>query len=215
MMKKVLILSCSTGQGHNSCAGAIREYFALNEVDCDIVDAFAFISDRFAAFMSWGHSFMYRHVPLLFRKGYQYSEERTDAFREGSAAGWLLNRGTDDLRRYIEEGGYDTVICAHSLAAIMLTFMQNEAALSVRTAFVATDHTCYPGMGVCDLDHYFVADSSQVEVYKQCGVPGERIVVSGIPVRRLFFDHCDKKEARSHLGLREEGRLCPREKQCL
>ena len=26
-MEKVLILSCSTGQGHNSCAQAIKEYF--------------------------------------------------------------------------------------------------------------------------------------------------------------------------------------------
>lgn len=39
-MKKALILSCSTGQGHNSCARAVKEYFDRKQVDCTVVDAF-------------------------------------------------------------------------------------------------------------------------------------------------------------------------------
>ena len=35
-MKNVLILSCSTGQGHNSCAKAVKEYFDKKNVDCEI-----------------------------------------------------------------------------------------------------------------------------------------------------------------------------------
>ena len=50
-MKKALILSCSTGQGHNSCARAVKEYFDRQQVDCRIVDAFRFVSEKFAIFM--------------------------------------------------------------------------------------------------------------------------------------------------------------------
>ena len=66
-MKNVLILSCSTGQGHNSCAKAVKEYFDKKNVDCEIEDAFRFVSANFCRFMSWCHSFMYRHLPGLFR----------------------------------------------------------------------------------------------------------------------------------------------------
>lgn len=68
-MKKALILSCSTGQGHNSCARAVKEYFDRKQVDCTVVDAFRFVSEKFAVFMGEGHSFMYRHIPGLFRWG--------------------------------------------------------------------------------------------------------------------------------------------------
>ena len=50
-MKKALILSCSTGQGHNSCARAVKEYFDRKQVDCTVVDAFRFVSEKFAVFM--------------------------------------------------------------------------------------------------------------------------------------------------------------------
>ena len=50
-MKKALILSYSTGQGHNSCARAVKEYFDRQQVDCTVVDAFRFGSEKFAVFM--------------------------------------------------------------------------------------------------------------------------------------------------------------------
>ena len=79
MMKRVLLLSCSTGQGHNSCAEAVKEYFEEQHVVCEIYDSLKFIGEKFARFMSWGHSFMYRHIPGLFRWGYRYSEDHPNA----------------------------------------------------------------------------------------------------------------------------------------
>ena len=40
------ILSCNTGEGHNSCAKAIQETYAAHDETCDIVDALQFISKR-------------------------------------------------------------------------------------------------------------------------------------------------------------------------
>lgn len=205
-MKNVLILSASTGQGHNSCAAAIQEYFECQGLTCRVEDAFSFISDSFASFMSWGHSFMYRRIPVLFRQGYRLSETRPDAFWDRSPAGRLLDRGSGDLASFIEAGGFDTVICVHSLAAIMLTLTLRRRPLAVRTAFVATDHTVYPGMGMCTLDRYFVADPGQVEAYAACGLDRGRILASGIPVRQAFLDRAETRQARRQLGLEEDSR---------
>ena len=47
-----LILSCNTGQGHNSCAAAIKEYFDRLGQPCAVEDALAFISADLSAFIS-------------------------------------------------------------------------------------------------------------------------------------------------------------------
>lgn len=200
-MKKVVILSCSTGQGHNSCAQAIKEYFENNNVSCNICDALDFISKRFAKFISWGHSYMYRNFPGLFRWGYHYSETHTAVFDKDSSIYKLLVSGTERMYRYIVNEQYDTIICTHVFSAIILTHMLRHHKLTVNTAFVATDYTYYPGMGSCDLDHYFIADESLIEDYVKCGIPRWRVIPTGIPVSRNFLKKGKKAEAKNLLQI--------------
>ena len=84
-MEKVLILSCSTGQGHNSCAQAIKEYFELQGVRCDFRDSFDFVSKQFARFMSW----LKVHEALRLSV---YS--RADFILDGQGRAWCLEVNT-------------------------------------------------------------------------------------------------------------------------
>ncbi len=81
---KTLILSCNTGEGHNSCAKAIKEYYDTVGDECVIKDGLEFISPKVSNFISWGHTFIYRHLPLLFKYGYVYIEKHPTMFKEGS-----------------------------------------------------------------------------------------------------------------------------------
>ena len=200
-MEKVLLLSCATGQGHNACASAIKEYFEARNVTCELLDALDFISKHFAGLVSWGHSFMYRYLPWMFRQGYAFSEAHSSVFWEGSAIYRILTSGADSLYQYITAGQFDTVICTHMFAAIILTHCGEEHPLSVRTAFVATDYTCYPGLEVCRLDRYFIADDSLVGHFIQSGVSSAAIMSSGIPVHQSFWWYIDKASAKKRLGI--------------
>ena len=62
---KTLILSCDTGEGHNSCAKAIREEFLSRGEECDICEALHFLSEGAQKLITSGHTFMYRHTPCL------------------------------------------------------------------------------------------------------------------------------------------------------
>ena len=75
LVMKILILSCNTGQGHNSCAQAIKEHFCEKDIECEICDVFQIVSVGISHFLAWGHSFMYRYIPRLFRYGYNYSKK--------------------------------------------------------------------------------------------------------------------------------------------
>ena len=69
-----LILSCNTGEGHNSCAKAIQAEYAAHGESCEIVDALQFISKRASRFICDWHTRIYRHAPKLYRAGYRSVE---------------------------------------------------------------------------------------------------------------------------------------------
>lgn len=205
-MEKTLILSCSTGQGHNSCAQAIEEYFEKYGVDCDILDALDFISVGISKFISWGHSCMYRHLPKVFQWGYRYSEVHPEVFGEHSGIYKLLTAGGERLYTYIVENQYDTVICTHVFSAMILTHILKAHPLDVKTAFVATDYTCSPSTEASDLEYYFIPDGTLYEEYEKSGISRERMIVSGIPVRSVFNKQVERADAKRLLGIKADHR---------
>ena len=205
-MENVLLLSCNTGQGHNSCAYAVKEYFEDRKIQCEIRDSLNFISEGFGKFMSWGHSFMYRHIPGLFRWGYKYSKDHPWVFKQNSGIYKILTIGAERLYCYIVQRKFDTVICTHVFSAIILTHLLKRHQIPVKTAFVATDYTLYPGMESCDLQKYFIASESLLNEYHSLGIPQERIMASGIPVQQKFWEQTDKEKAKRLVGINRKNK---------
>ena len=149
---KVLILSCNTGGGHNSCARAIGTELQRRGHTYETDDALLYVSKGTSRFVSNWHVRFYRYFPKLYNKGYQYAEEHPASFDESSAACRILRRGCKRLRAAIVQGGYDAVVCVHLFPALMLTFIQRQQPLPVRTMFIATDYTASPSCDRMQLD---------------------------------------------------------------
>ena len=64
---KVLILTCNTGQGHNSATAALIGAFARRGVSCDAADALRFLPSGVTGFISGWHTRLYRYLPLMFK----------------------------------------------------------------------------------------------------------------------------------------------------
>lgn len=198
---RLLILSCNTGQGHNSCASAVKSCFERQGDTCDIADALGFISEKASKFVSGWHSRLYRHAPTVFDKGYRYIEKHSGLIAEDSAAYNLLTSGAEELYAFIQAGSYDAVLCVHIFAGLLLSKMLMRYPLPVRTGLLATDYTCSPGFGSCNMDHYFIPDESLRDAFVTADVPGERIVASGIPVRTEFLEGRAKAWAKKQIGI--------------
>ncbi len=201
---RALILSCNTGQGHNSCAEAIREYFRSQNADCDIVDSIGLISKRLSLFIASWHTRLYCHAPHLFRLCYRYVETRSRFPHKGSPLYKLLLLGAERLNRLLTSARYDAVICVHVFPALMLTEALRGKNVSVKTAFVATDYTCSPGVSKSELDYYFIPDASLREEFSAQGIPAKKLICSGIPVRRKFYDKSPKDAIKSKTGVSSE-----------
>ena len=198
---RVLILSCNTGEGHNSCSAAIQECFEAQGVHCEVTDALRFISRGASALFAKAHVAMYRHFPALFRHGYKFLENHPGVFREKAPVHRFLTVGARRLSRFISDGKFDAVICTHVLSALILTDVLRRDPLPVRTAFVATDYTCSPSMDRSALDRYFIPDASLASEFLVGGIRAEQLIPGGIPVRSEFYRCSDRETAGAAFGI--------------
>lgn len=193
---KVLILSCNTGQGHNSVAQALRECLDQRQIPCTVTDVLQFISPQWSELISKGHSWIYCHVPQLFSWGYEKAEQKPGYLAERSVLYRFFSKGVPGLRALCVDGGYDVVLCVHVFAALMLSEAMREPGIEARTAFVSTDYTCSPGTLQSHLDHYFAPCAPVCAEFA-----GRSVSAAGIPVRQSFFRHMEPAEAKRLCGI--------------
>lgn len=198
---KTLILSCNTGEGHNSCSKAIKEVYDSNGEECVICDALSFISKKFSDFICGWHVRIYRYVPDLFKATYDLMEKHPAILSDTSLIYKLLSQGVEKLYQYIKDNGYESVICTHVFSALMITEMQRRYDINIHTAFVATDYTCSPGVKSSKLDIYFIPDEGLYSDFESDNINLENTIPSGIPIRQMFYQDTDKRIAKEYLDI--------------
>lgn len=206
-LMRTLILTCNTGQGHNSSAGAIREVYEQNGEFCMLQDSLKFSSKRFSKIVGKGHTSIYRHSPKLFDKGYAITEKHDSIFAEGSFLYKLLTRGVKKLYEYVKENEIDNIICTHPFAALLVTELMKISDRTLQTSLVATDYTCVPATNGSNLDKYFIPHSLLTDEFESCGIPREKLYASGIPINQSFFEECNKENVRNILGLPKDKKI--------
>lgn len=196
---RVLILSANTGGGHNSAAAAVREELESRGVDCVVEDGLRFVSPQFSSIVSHGHVYVYRHLPGTFGRVYAYQEHHRMTWVSN-----LLRRGVERLAKYVRENGFSTILCVHVFAAMMLTEAQKRHGLTVPFHFLATDYTCSPGVNSLSARTWFVPAADLLSEFVACGIPREKLLATGIPVKRAFYTPAQRAQARRCLGLPED-----------
>ena len=198
-----LILTCDTGEGHNSCAKAIKERYDAHGQECEIINPVQFVSERFSEFVTKVHIVIYRKFPNLFRVGYAYVNSHSKFTAKGSLPYNILARGVDQLYAYILEKQNTSMICVHLLLMMMVSALQDKYAPECLTAFVATDYTRSPGLTDSNPDFCFIPDASLLEEFTCTHIDVSRIIPVGIPVRKQFYEKTDKTLAKKKLGISE------------
>ena len=204
---RVLILSCNTGGGHNSAAAAIKEYFDMRNIFCEIKDALAFDSRLKSEVISKGHVLIYKKAPVLFGAGYHYAEKHPSKPGEESLMYTVMKSGTDALYDYLIENEIDAVISTHVFASMMMTEIKNHEDIDIRSYFVATDYTCCPGVDEIDEDAYFIAHRHLIPDYTNFGIPEEKLIPTGIPIKRAFYRSLSAEKAKDLLDLPQDKKI--------
>lgn len=191
---KVLILSCDTGEGHNSAAFAIFEFLKKSNVECEVLDFFYLKSKQASRRASQTYLRVIR-IPLAFRIIYNLGKIVSNS-KIKSPVYFRLKRYRGRLYDYINANGFDTVITTHLFPAEALTALKRENRLNVTTLAVNTDYTCIPFWEETELDYYVIPHKDLIDEFHQHGIPKEKLLPFGIPVRPEFYVKIPKDEAR-------------------
>lgn len=198
---RILILSSSTGAGHDSCAKAIKEAFDNKGEYCEIAEVLRFVSGGVTWFITNGHTLIYRRFPWAFNIGYKFMENHASFYSKGTAVNKLLSLGGKKLYDFIEKGGYDTVICTHPFATVTLAAALDGKNTNIKTAFVSTDYTCAPTIETKGIGVYFIPDANLIPEFKKYGIDSGKLKPSGIPVKQAFYNKMDMEYAKKELGI--------------
>lgn len=206
---KALILSCNTGQGHNTAARAILEELTARGIECEMQDALAFASQFVSDTVCGIYNKASIRIPRVLGAGISAAKVIHKLFKKNSPCYVSNLPYAGKVYRYIKKGGFDTVIMPHVFPSEALTWVErrlpNEDDL--RTCFIATDYAYPPFLSETELDIYFIPHEDLRETFVEAGVPRDKIVVSGIPVSSAFRASTTKEEAREALGLPKDKRI--------
>lgn len=200
VIEQVLILTCSTGEGHNSAAYAIRKALQKQNIECTIEDPVSFKSERVSRLVSSLYNVIIKKIPHFF--GFIYKLGGGYCAMKLPSPVYAANAGySKKLKTYIEENHYDVVICTHLYGMEAMTAIKKDENFKIPCYGVLTDYTCIPFFEETDLDGYFVPQEEQKQYMIKKGFRDEIITVSGIPVNESFRVSMDQETARRELHL--------------
>ncbi len=198
---KVLILSANTGTGHNSVAQAVAERFEEAGDECVIRDCLEFVSPAVSKMISTGHTVMYKYFPYFNKLGWKMVVDHRASLNEDNPIQKIFRLGSNNLAIYLLNEKYDVVICTHIFAGWMLGYTVDIYNIKVRTGIIETDYSASPGCEYVNVDYHFLPTKEVAELAKELGIPEEKIIITGIPVKKTIYDKMPMEEAKSRLNI--------------
>lgn len=200
---KFLILSTSTGQGHNSAAAALKESLESCGCEAAVMDVLKSgkknVSDR----VSGMYTSVTLHFPALFRFLYHLGEVVSSP-RRRSPIYYLNALYAPELYQKIRAQKPDCIVCTHIFSAQAVTRVCERYGLKIPTAGVMTDYTWSPFWEETRLDAYIIPVPELTEEFASRGMPRGKLKPVCIPVRARYRRSGSKEEARRKLGFSEK-----------
>ena len=213
MSKKVLIMSASTGGGHNRAAKAMKDEIEKKCIDgehitCEIIDSLKLINTTMDKIISSGYEKSAKYTPKAWGGVYKMSDANIVSKHEykGNLFNTLL---ASKLKKLLKERKPDLIIGTHPFPMIALSTLKKK--YPYRNAFnsffvpplisVLTDYTAHSTYIQDEIDYYIAGDEYVKEVLISEGVDGDKIKPYGIPVEKSFLEHREKSVVLEELGL--------------
>lgn len=213
MSKKVVIMSASTGGGHNRAAKAMKDEIEKKCIDgehitCEIVDSLKLINTTMDKIISSGYEKSAKYTPKAWGGVYKMSDANIVSKHEykGNLFNTIL---ASKLKKLLKESKPDLIIGTHPFPMIALSTLKKK--YPYRNAFnsffvpplisVLTDYTAHSTYIQDEIDYYIAGDEYVKEVLISEGVDEDKIKAYGIPVEKSFLEHREKNVVLGELGL--------------
>lgn len=184
----IIIMTGSTGGGHNRAAGALKDYITSHDPDArvDILDVIEECSALLGGIVNNGYKAIVTLTPNLFGLLYRTADKPSPL---ADLMNLVFSQCSKRLLLIMEEKKPDVVISCHAFTAGILAYMKRRMQYQVPLISIVTDfipHRSYVAQGV---DAYITASQEGKEmltdVYR---IPEDRVFFYGHPIYDRFYE---------------------------
>ncbi len=196
--KKVLILSCGTGGGHNSAAKAVQEELLSRNIKADFKEYLEIINPRLKDGINSLYIKSTNKNGKVFKTAYSLGKiyEKTKLI---SPVYVLNSLNKEKLYKYIKDNEYDFMITTHLFAAQALTAIKKEHRIHFMQ--IATDYVSIPFWKETNPDYFIIPSKELEEDFIKKGMKRQKLIPLGIPVMKQFRKQYDEKEIKKQLKM--------------
>lgn len=199
---ETLILSCSTGGGHNAAGYAVKEELERRGHSVTMLDPYSLVGKQVDKKVGNTYIRMAQKTPRFF--GFVYRLGNGYRRLPVHSPVYCVNQAMcDTMERFLNEHHFDVIIMPHVFPGEILTYMKNKGIAIPKTIFIATDYTCIPFTEEIQCDYYITPSPLLNDEFIRRGIAAEKLVSAGIPVKQEFGMDISCEEAKKRLGLDE------------
>lgn len=202
---KIMILSVTAGQGHNSTAKALASMLKERSHEVEIVDTFQKTNRFLYTCVDKGYLLAASRFKRLYGQGYYRLEKRKGNSYTPSLARFAYRLISKRINNYIKKADPDVVVSAHVFSSMLLDIIKEKYGLRAKTVGIVTDFAMHPYWeDALRLDRVVLANEFLLPAALRKGFKREQIITSGIPIHPKFAAQTEKKEAKAQLGFDPE-----------
>lgn len=205
---KVLLLSLTVGQGHNSTSFALAEYLESKGAECIVLDTYKYLNKLIGDTLDIGYTSIARYNPEMNLRMYDRAEKNSSNERQRKAyfPYTFAEVSKKKMQKYIESEAPDIIVCPHIFSAILMTQMKRDGIFTQNIPLIGivTDFTFHPFWNDTVMNYYVVANELLAYTAEKNDISKSRLLPFGIPVKESFSSSVPPQEARKQLGLKDK-----------
>lgn len=201
---KLLLMSIRAGYGHHSTAKAVIEQFEKHGFECEMLDIFDYINRHLGNSIQDGYLLSTKYLSETYGKVYGRLTKKDEPYDKHSITAVLSALISKKLGKFVEEFKPDMIIGTHSYAGVVISILAKRGIVKCPTIGIVTDFTVHPFWESTFLDYYVIPDMLLSYEMQRKGIPEEKLLPIGIPIRSQFASKMDKGEARKILEIQDK-----------
>lgn len=199
---KALVLSITAGQGHNSTAKAICDYFESIGVEAKMLDTYSYLNKLLGKTVANGYLLSVETARGAYARTYRHLEKRRKTGDDKSATRTINSLLTPKIKRFIDSYSPDVIICTHIFACMIVDILKQKGEISAKTIGILTDFAFHPYWEESiHFDYIVTANEMLLLQARKKGFSDSQVLPIGIPINPKFIPDIPKDDARRMLGI--------------
>lgn len=182
-MKRVLILTASTGEGHNAAARSLERKFREAGYETKTMDLFKETSRAFNMVIEDGYKVLANRLPSLYGFMYRALNRKSLNHRFLRYSLFVIKKRLNDTVKALNPS---IIVGTHPFAVGIISDLKAHGKINAKFFSVVTDFKAHYAYLSPEVDAYITGSEYTKSTLVDMGVPPEKIHPYGIPVNEEF-----------------------------